>query len=152
MLHYLDDTITIETSSFNSGRGGMTTMNNRKNMLLGIGGSVALLALGVLFLGHWGAGHWSANGSWWPMHHGFFGPGGMMGFGGMGIFSFIFWALVVFAISLLVAGAISRKNQDESATRDVVDSLEILKQRYARGEIDQEEFLTKRDILLKSNG
>jgi len=126
-------------------------MNNRKNILLRIGGSVALLALAILFIGHSGYGRWAANGSWWPMHHGYFGPGGMMGFGGMGIFSLIFWVLVAVAIALLVAGAIPRKNQDESATKDVADSLEILKQRYARGEIDQKEFLNKRDILQKYN-
>lgn len=126
-------------------------MNNRKNILLGIGGSVALLALAFLFLGHWGYGRWAANGSWWPMHHGYFGPGGMMGFGGMGIFSLIFWVLVAFAIALLAAGAIARKKSEESANKDVADSLEILKQRYARGEIDQEEFLSKRDILQKFN-
>lgn len=127
-------------------------MNNRKTMLLTIGGSVALFALAILFVGRWGYGRWAVNGSWWPMHHEYFGPGGMMGFGGMGIFSLIFWILVVFAIVLLVAGTISRKNPDISATKDIADSLEILKQRYAGGEIDQEEFLTKRNILLKSNG
>ena len=126
-------------------------MNNRKNILLGIGGSVALLALAILFLGHWGYGRWGANGGWWPMHHGYFGPGGMTGFGGMGIFSLILWIMVAVAIAFLVAGIIVRKNQDQSAIKDVIDSLEILKQRYARGEIDQEEFLSKRDVLRKFN-
>lgn len=126
-------------------------MNKRKNTFLGIGGSVALLALAILFIGYWGYGRWAANGSWWPMHHGYAGPDGMMGIGGMGIFSLILWGLVAIAIAFLVAGAIPRKNHDESATKDIVDSLEILKQRYARGEIDQEEFLNKRDILRKFN-
>ena len=37
-------------------------MNNRKNILLGIGGSVALLAVGILSLAHWGYGRW--DGKW----------------------------------------------------------------------------------------
>lgn len=127
-------------------------MNRRKNILLSIGGSAALLALAILFLAHWGYGRWVANGSWWPMQHGYYSPGGMLGFGGIGLFSLIFWILVACAIALGVAGTISRQNQHKSATKDIADSLEILKQRYARGDIDQEEFLKKRDILQKFNG
>jgi putative membrane protein len=149
---YVNDAEVKMVVSYIPMKGRKTIMNNRKNILFGIGGSVVLLALAVLFFGHWGGyGRWAGNGSWWPMHHGYFGPGGMMGFGGTGIFFPIFWVLVVVAIVLLVAGIVSQKNQDKSATKDVADSLEILRQRYARGEIDQEEFLKKRDILREFN-
>lgn len=148
---YVNDAKAEAAVSHKTAKGRKTTMNNRKTILLSIGGLVVLLALAILFLGHWGYGPWTANGGWWPMHHGYSGPGGMMGFGRMGGFSIIFWGLVVLAIALLIAGAMSRKNLEESAKKDVSDSLEILKQRYARGEIDQEEFINKRDILQKSN-
>jgi putative membrane protein len=149
--YFVDDGEAVLTESFMTDKERGIIMRNRKNMLFGIGGSMAVIAVVILFFGHWGYGHWTSSGVWWPMHHGYFGPGGMMGFGSAGFFSPIFWVLAVFAIVLLVAGAMSRKDQDESATKDAADSLEILKQRYARGEIDQEEFLTKRDILQKTN-
>ena len=74
---------------------------------------------------------------------------GMMGYGMMGAFGWLgmltmllFWvgiiALVVWAlINLFPAGQISVEP----------DALEILKRRYARGEISREEFVQARDAL-----
>jgi len=62
------------------------------------------------------------------MHDGY---GGWM-FGGMWVFILLFWVLVVTGLVLLVK-LLHKKNSNESA-------LDILKKRYARGEIDQETF------------
>jgi len=75
------------------------------------------------------------------------GPG-MMGWGVMAWFGpimmFIFWAVAIVALILfirwIVTSAGNRSRAEDSA-------LEILKKRYARGEIGKEEFETKkRDI------
>jgi putative membrane protein len=62
-----------------------------------------------------------------------------MGFGG-GIFMILFWILVVlgivYLVKLLMGGS---KNEKESET-----ALDILKKRYARGEISREEFDEKK--------
>jgi len=69
------------------------------------------------------------------MHDGY---GGWM-FGGMWIFTLLFWVLVIAGVVLLVK-SLSKQNTLESA-------LEILKKRYARGEIDKETFeRMKKDI------
>ena len=66
---------------------------------------------------------------------------GDSGFFWMGpIFMVIFWGLIIWAIVAIVRSItgknISRPNEDDS-------SLRILKERYARGEIDQKEFEEK---------
>ena len=66
-----------------------------------------------------------------------FGMGGygMMGFGmGFGfIFMLIFWGLIIWFIVALV-------NSSQSNKKDDLDSLTILKRRYAKGEITKKEF------------
>lgn len=51
----------------------------------------------------------------------------------------LFWAVVIYAV---VWGFRSR---DDSGSRD--DALEVLKRRYALGEIDKEEFEERREVL-----
>lgn len=67
-----------------------------------------------------------------------------MGFGW--ILMFLFWALVILGIVYIVQ-AISR-GPGQSGTEDT--SLDILKKRYAKGEITKEEFERMKDDLLKS--
>jgi len=68
---------------------------------------------------------------------GSFGMGGygMMGFGmGFGfIFMLLFWGLIIWLIVTLINSAQSNKKDD-------LDSLTILKRRYARGEINKKEY------------
>lgn len=68
---------------------------------------------------------------------------GMMS-GGYWIFALIFWILVIIGLVLLIKylwGGGGAKRGEESA-------LEILKKKYARGEINKEEFEEKKKDLI----
>jgi putative membrane protein len=67
-----------------------------------------------------------------------------MGFGW--IFMVLFWALVIFGIVYIVQ-AISRKTGRQGM---VETPLDILKKRYAQGDITKEEFERMKDDLMKS--
>jgi len=81
---------------------------------------------------------------WGWRDHGM-GPGMMWGWWGMGwIFMIIFWGLIVVGLILLIRylARISKEGKGEES------ALDILKKRYARGEINKEEFdQKKRDLL-----
>jgi putative membrane protein len=63
---------------------------------------------------------------------------GFIPFGGFGwIFMFIFWGLIIWAIIVLVRGGLGK---DKSP-------FEILKERYAKGEINKKEFEEKKKDL-----
>lgn len=68
---------------------------------------------------------------------------GWMGFGG--IFMILFWVLIIVGIFALVRWLMmsGRSGPDQSRKTP----LETLKERYARGEIDQEEYERKRREL-----
>jgi putative membrane protein len=89
----------------------------------------------------WGDGHgWGMMGDGW----------GMMGGWGGGAFSMIFWALVLVA---LVAGVIwfVRSSSSAGAGRSQLprrsSGLDILEERYARGEINRDEYLQKKQEI-----
>jgi putative membrane protein len=76
----------------------------------------------------------------WGMHP-MWGMWGLWGIGMM-LFMLVFWGLVVAGIVLVIRWLVQ---QGRGARPDA--ALDILRERYARGEIDREEFLArKRDL------
>ncbi|HEY82327.1 MAG TPA: SHOCT domain-containing protein [Dehalococcoidia bacterium] len=76
------------------------------------------------------------------------GPWMMGGFGWMWlvpIFWIVFLGLIIWAIVALVRGL-----SQTSGSRPSDSALEVLKRRYAQGEIDKEEYEEKRKALLES--
>ena len=78
------------------------------------------------------------------------GPG-MMGGWGMGwfgmIFMIVFWVLVIVGLVFLIKWLIQSTKSDKDVMRVGTRALDILKERYARGEIDKEEFQRMRADL-----
>jgi len=111
---------------------------NVKTVLI-IGGVivVVLIILPLVFglISGWQYGGW-----------GMMGPGMMGGFGTM-FFMPILWIVVVGLIVWAVVTAIRRPGESDSSTRSAESALEILKRRYARGEIDKEEYEAKKKDL-----
>ena len=65
--------------------------------------------------------------------------------GGMWLFPILFWVLIIAGVVLIVRWLIERNGQGKTAPPE--SPLDILKKRYARGEIDGETFeKMKRDI------
>ncbi len=69
---------------------------------------------------------------------------GNFGFGGMG-FGWIIWLALIVGGYLLLRGRINLNTPDNGGN---LSALEILKQRYARGEISKDEFeRMKKDLI-----
>lgn len=66
-------------------------------------------------------------------------------FGG---FMWIFWILVIIGLVFLIKWLVQQSKPGE--TKDSETPLEILQKRYAKGEINKEEFEQKRKDLLGS--
>lgn len=113
---------------------------NVKTALIISGIAIALLIAVPLILGAvsgWQSGGW-----------GMMGSGMMGGFGGMWlmpIFGILFIGLIIWAIVALVGGSTESRGPDSSK---VNSALEVLKNRYAKGEISKEEYDEKRKDLL----
>ena len=115
-------------------------MNKNVKTALIIGGIIiAILIIVPLFFGAVSGGQY---GGW-----GMMGPGMMGGFGWgwfMPIFMILFWGLVIWGIVALVRGLSGSRGSDSSKTDS---ALEVLKRRYARGEINKEEYEEKKKDL-----
>jgi putative membrane protein len=82
------------------------------------------------------------KGRWSMMNWGNYGWG--MGFGW--IFMVLFWVLVVFGVAYIVQ-SVTRKGAGQSKSDET--PIDILKKRYAKGEITKEEFERMKEELLK---
>lgn len=78
-----------------------------------------------------------------PMMWGF-SPGGY-GFGGMGFIFMVFWWVLIIAVVILIVRWLMGKSR--GADHRSRSALELLKERYARGEIDKKEFEEKKKDL-----
>ena len=118
-------------------------MNKNVRIALIIGGIIAALFIVLPLV--FGAVSGGQYGGW-----GMMGPGMMGGFGWwwlMPIFFILFWGLIIWGIVALVRGLSGSRGSD--STPPTVDSaLEVLKKRYARGEINKEEYDEKKHDLV----
>lgn len=73
-----------------------------------------------------------------------FGPPFLNGFGGLLITSMMV-VTIVYIMILIVRSFFGK----DTAVRDVSDSLEIVKRKFAMGEISEEEFQKMREILTR---
>jgi putative membrane protein len=84
---------------------------------------------------------------WQGYGYGMMGPGMMGGFNTM-FFMPIIWLFVIGLIVWAVAGTVRRSGESDSTWRSADSALEILKRRYARGEIGKEEYEAKKKDLV----
>jgi len=115
-----------------------------RNVLISIGIALALVAL---LGGGWllGSQVWTRacyqSGIGMAGNLGF--PWGMHTFGG-GILMFLFWGVIIGGIALLVAGLVRQGAQRVDRGESPLD---ILKRRYASGEMDRQEFERMKELL-----
>lgn len=81
----------------------------------------------------------------WHMGPGMMGGWGMGWFGG--IFMMIFWVLILVGLIFLIKWLIQTTGRVKSDSGSDNRALEILKERYARGEIDTAEFNEKKKVI-----
>lgn len=80
-------------------------------------------------------------------HDGWMGTHG--DWGGFGFLWMAMWGLVLIGIPAILLYAYANRGAVDGGTDD--DALSVLRSRYARGEIDDEEFETRRKQLLRTN-
>ncbi len=118
-------------------------MNRKASTLLSLGISIALIAGTIWFLFNYHNSFGYGNGRWVMPHH------MTIGGGGMGIVMILFWVAVIAAIAMVVSGIASsgRRTTGGPDRGKPSDALEILKGRYARGEIDKTQYQSmKREL------
>jgi putative membrane protein len=118
-------------------------MNKNIKIALIIGGVlVAILIIVPLIFGL--IGGWQGY-----SRYGMMGPWMMGGYGGMWfmpILMIVFWGLVIWGIVALVRGVSTPSNTGNSSQSD--SALGILKRRYARGEINKQEYEDRKKDLV----
>lgn len=77
----------------------------------------------------------------------FCGPESLLGFHFSGFFHLIFWAVCLMLLFTLFRALFANKQINTAATENSSSALSILEERYASGEIGQEEFLQKKKDL-----
>jgi len=97
---------------------------------------IGALVVGAVFLYR----NYSAIG--WNDHGGYHMGTGMMGSWSMGLMMLLVWGLVLVILLPMINRLINSNSNQNSATDGKPDAIELLKQRYARGELNQGEFKT----------
>ena len=77
-------------------------------------------------------------------NYGSWGQGNMMGWFGGGLMMIVFWVLLVVFIVWIVREIGGRNSHSGGSS----NALDILKERYAKGEIDKKEFEEKKKDLI----
>ncbi len=94
----------------------------------------------ALVLAYWGQGPGTGPGPW------------MMGGWGVGwfgsIFMTAFWILILIGLFFLVKWLIKATRGEDKAPAAGPSALTILQERYARGEIDRQEYEEKKRVLM----
>ncbi len=104
---------------------------------------------GVLALLGFGSNAYAQGYGGWGMGPGMMGWG--MGYGGGWLWTIlmvVFWIAVIVGIVLLIRWLILSTKTTTTHQRQEESALDILKKRYARGEIDKEEFEQRKKDLL----
>ncbi len=81
----------------------------------------------------------------WHMGPGMMGGWGMGWFGG--IFMIVFWILILVGVVFFIKWLIQSTSRGQAGGSSSNRALQILKERYASGEIDKTEFEEKRKVL-----
>ena len=85
------------------------------------------------------------------MGYGYGSHWGMMGWGNCGFWPFgmIIWLIIIVAVIALVSWSVSARSS-RGRGQGVLSSsaLDVLEQRYARGEIGRDEYLQKKNDIL----
>jgi putative membrane protein len=74
--------------------------------------------------------------------------GGSVGWGGwllMSLMMLAFWTLIVVAVVAVVRSL--RRDSDRPGQRDAPDARQLLDERFARGEIDADEYGKRQELL-----
>lgn len=81
----------------------------------------------------------------WHMGPGMMGGWGMGWFGG--IFMIVFWILILVGLVFVIRWLVQVTGKKDESGRHASRALEILKERYARGEIDDAQFKAMKQNL-----
>ena len=115
-------------------------MNRNQNTALVIGGIIAavlvFLILGFLLV-------WGFRGS----GYGMMGPGMMGGYGSMFLVPIIIIVVIGIVVWAVVAATQKSSGSNDATSYKAETPLDVLKRRYAQGEIDKEEYETKKRDL-----
>jgi putative membrane protein len=120
-------------------------MSKNVKMALIIGGTI--LGIIIILLLVFGAISGWPYGGWGMMRPWMMGPGMMAGYGWMWLIP-VFWIVLVGLIIWAIVAAVRRSNESKGSDSSKADSaLEMLKKRYAQGEISKEEYEEKKKDL-----
>jgi putative membrane protein len=107
---------------------------------------VIALAFMIFFLSDPALAQWGNN-QGWQMGPGMMGGWGVGWFGG--IFMIIFWIFILVGLVFVIKWLIQSTSRGQTGGTGGNRALEILKERYARGEINKTEFETMKSDLMK---